>query len=274
MERHRKQAMLELLHLGALLALIPAFYLVLAGPGSGYRVLGYVAYAAAAIALVAIDQVALRHANAMQRLRRRSYAWMDKLIVLGALASAWPGGIPWNSVEWALRLSYCGLVFTRMPSLLFAHVALNRLWQICLLALAMLAVAGAGFLWLEPNVASYADGVWLAFTTGATVGYGDLVPSTPASRIFAAFIVLLGYALFSLVTANIAALLVGEDEKKLRKELHSDLRELRKEIAALQARLTSHEVTAFPRSANDRAYAGPVEGTENSIESEIAEWGS
>ena len=79
--------------------------------------------------------------------------------------------------------------------------------------------------------------MWLAFITGATVGYGDLVPSTPASRIFAAFIVLLGYALFSVVTASIAALLVGEDEKRFMRGLHSDMRMLREEIAALRAGL-------------------------------------
>jgi len=259
MEKHHKSALLELLHLGALLALIPAFYLVLAGPGPLYRALGYLAYAALGVALVVIDHLSQKLANAMQRLQRRKYAWADRLIVVGSLLSAWPSGLPWSSIEWALRLSYCGLVFTRMPSLLFAHMALNRLWQICLLAMAMLAVAGAGFLWLEPSVETYADGAWLAFTTGATVGYGDIVPSTAASRIFAAFIVLLGYAVFSLVTANIAALLVGEDEKKLKRELHADLRALRKEIAQLQERLSRQDLNAAALPANDRSLGGASE---------------
>ena len=248
----------------------PAFYLVLAGPGPVYRACGYLAYAVLAVALMAIHHALLHQANAAQRLQRRKYFWMDRIIVIGALASAWPGGVPWNSIEWALRLGYCCLVFTRMPSLLFAHVALNRLWQICLLAAAMLAVGGAGFLWLEPDVASYGDGVWLAFTTGATVGYGDLTPSTPASRILAAFIVLLGYALFSLVTANIAALLVGEDEKKLRRELHADLRALRKEIAVFQERVKAREIAALSGSANDLAYVSREDlAGRNSIAQEV-----
>ena len=102
---------------------------------------------------------------------------------------------------------------------------------------------------MEPRVHSYADGVWLAFTTGATVGYGDLVPSTPASRIFAAFIVLLGYALFSVVTASIAALLVGEDEKRLSREMHADLRMLRKEIAALRTEMHLSPLRTSAREA-------------------------
>jgi len=105
------------------------------------------------------------------------------------------------------------------------------------LAAATLGMAGAGFYWFEPTVTSYADGLWLAFESGATVGYGDLVPTTPASRLFAAFMVLLGYALMSLVTASIAAVFVGEDEKVLRREMHHDIKQLRDEVAALHAEL-------------------------------------
>ncbi|MBI3283657.1 MAG: two pore domain potassium channel family protein [Burkholderiales bacterium] len=113
--------------------------------------------------------------------------------------------------------------------------------QMLMLALLMLTSAGAGFYWLEPNVLNYADGVWLAFTTVATVGYGDIVPSTPASKIFAVFIVLFGYAMFSIVTANIAALFVGKEEAVLERELHADIRALAQELAALREELRRRE---------------------------------
>jgi voltage-gated potassium channel len=82
------------------------------------------------------------------------------------------------------------------------------------------------------------------------VGYADVVPSTPASRIFAVFIVLLGYALLSLVTANIVALLVGEDERLLRHELHADMRLLRHEIALLRADLDANQ-SSITRGENE-----------------------
>ncbi len=84
---------------------------------------------------------------------------------------------------------------------------------------------------------NYADGVWLAFTTVATVGYGDIVPSTPASKIFAVFIVLLGYAMFSILTANIAALFVGEEEEVFERQLHEDIKALHQEVSALREEL-------------------------------------
>ena len=120
----------------------------------------------------------------------------------------------------------------------------HHLFQVLAFAVLLLAVAGGGFYWLEPKVLTYADGLWLAFITGATVGYGDLVPSTPAARIFAVFIVLLGYALFSIVTASIAALFVSEDEKRFEKELHADIRSLRADIAALRSELHQPDAAA------------------------------
>ena len=126
------------------------------------------------------------------------------------------------------------------------------------LALMMLSTAGAGFYWLEPNVHSYADGVWLAFTTVATVGYGDIVPSTPASKIFAVFIVLLGYAMFSIVTANIAALFVEEEEINLENELHADIRNLAGEVALLRSELRSRDLLLLQREEQREARAAHI----------------
>ncbi len=75
---------------------------------------------------------------------------------------------------------------------------------VCLL---ILLLGGTGFWLLEPRVDSLSDGLWLAFTTAATVGYGDIVPSTPASRVFAVLVVLLGLAVLSMVTVAVGRLL-------------------------------------------------------------------
>jgi voltage-gated potassium channel len=101
----------------------------------------------------------------------------------------------------------------------------------------MLFLAGAGFYFLEPTVHSFAEGLWLAFVTGSTVGYGDLVPTTTASRIFAVIMVLVGFALLSMVTARISAFFIGEDEKRSRQELHQDIRRLNAEVRALREEL-------------------------------------
>jgi len=229
----------------SLVLTIPAFYLTLES-GSAQTWLGHAIYLLAAM-LVALD---LFHVQEHTRQREHGHLHgLEVLILLGLASCAWPQSIPWSQVDWLWRLAVCGLVFIRLAALLGRYLLGGRLFQIVLAAIAACAVAGAGFLWLEPKIHSHADGVWLAFVTAATVGYGDLVPSTPASRILAVFIVLLGYALFSAVTASIAALLVGEDEKRLSREMHADLRQLRREIAMLREQLLQHAISqAVPPS--------------------------
>ncbi|AMP00109.1 ion channel family protein [Collimonas arenae] len=234
----------------ALLLSIPAFYLILAGWEPLYRNIGSVLYL-----LVA----AMAGADLLSRNKTRNWrdsaTMLDWAIFLGAIFSIWPSNPPWSMLEWVLRMVYCAIVFSRLVMFSAKFVLSCRLLHVVAFAVAVLAVAGAVFLWLEPRVHTYADGVWLAFITGATVGYGDLVPSTPASRIFAAFIVLLGYALFSVVTANISAMLVGEDEKRLEHELHADMRMLRKEISLLHKELNSSLVDSRgddPKNADNQ----------------------
>jgi voltage-gated potassium channel len=109
------------------------------------------------------------------------------------------------------------------------------------LALAILGLGGVGFWLLDPRVVTLADGLWLAFTTAATVGYGDLVPTTHVSRAFSVVVVLLGLAVLSLVTASLAAIFVEEEveaeERQIERELMHEIRALRRDVAQLRASL-------------------------------------
>ena len=110
------------------------------------------------------------------------------------------------------------------------------------LCMLILGIGGLGFWVLEPRAETYSDGLWLAFTTAATVGYGDIVPSTHASRFFAVLVVLMGLAVLSLVTASVAAMLVEVEERavdsELLREIHAlrlEVRHLREEVHAQQS---------------------------------------
>jgi len=63
------------------------------------------------------------------------------------------------------------------------------------------------------GVAGILDAIYWAVVTIATVGYGDVVPSSPLAKVLALVIILSGPALLSLLTASIASMLV---EKKIR----------------------------------------------------------
>jgi voltage-gated potassium channel len=103
-----------------------------------------------------------------------------------------------------------------------------------ILCLFILGMGGVGFWIVEPRAVTLADGLWLAFTTAATVGYGDIVPSTHASRAFAVLVVLLGLAVLSLVTASVAAMFVEDEERQIERDLMQELGALRAEIRSLR----------------------------------------
>lgn len=102
------------------------------------------------------------------------------------------------------------------------------------LCIVILGMGGVGFWFLEPRALTLGDGLWLAFTTAATVGYGDIVPSTHASRIFSVIVVLLGLAVLSLVTASVAAMFVETEERQIERDLMQAIGVLRNEISSMR----------------------------------------
>jgi len=211
---------------------IPAFYLELAVDSPMLHQMGRALYVCMAAGFAA-------SLGSMVRLSRKPRRFVirnryDILIAFGAGASvAWGVG-PWSSLEWVLRILFMGLVAACIVVSLRGFFSPNRLLLLLATAAALLASAGAGFYWLEPGVHTYAEGVWLAFESSATVGYGDMAPTTPASRIFAAFVVLLGCGLLSLLFASTAAIFVEQEERLLRREMHRDIKTLQAEIASLR----------------------------------------
>jgi voltage-gated potassium channel len=156
--------------------------------------------------------------------------WLDVVIVAFALASVFGASTEWVALARLTRLALAALLLARVAGSLRNLLSPSGVPYLVGLGIIAVLLAGAGFYWLEPTVHSFGDGVWLAFVTGATVGYGDFVPTTAASRIFAVFMVVVGYSMLSLITATVVTLFIGEDEKRLRYEMHKDIRELREQF--------------------------------------------
>lgn len=111
------------------------------------------------------------------------------------------------------------------------------------LCLLILGLGGVGFWVIEPRAVTLSDGLWLAFTTAATVGYGDIVPSTHLSRVFAVLVVLLGLAVLSLVTASVAAMFVETEERQIERDLMHAIGALRSEVKSLHDELRELKAT-------------------------------
>jgi voltage-gated potassium channel len=57
----------------------------------------------------------------------------------------------------------------------------------------------------NPQFAELQDGLWWAFVTLTTVGYGDIVPVTSGGRMVAVITMVFGIAVYSLSIANLTA---------------------------------------------------------------------
>ena len=64
--------------------------------------------------------------------------------------------------------------------------------------------------------------------TVTTVGYGDIVPSSAAGKIFGGLLILFGLGLFSLITASFSAFLLAKDEEKIIRDEREELVRLRR----------------------------------------------
>ncbi|NRT56398.1 potassium channel family protein [Sphaerotilus uruguayifluvii] len=216
-----------------LVGTIPAFYLELLSGGRSPP-------AAAAAYLIAALIVVLTERPRRGRLPRLRLI-LTRLLIGGLVTAALLPPSSTSTPALVLRSLTALLTLMHMVWCLRHLLERDSLPALLGTALGVLMLCGAGFWWLEPRTPTLADGLWLAFTTAATVGYGDVVPSTPASKIFSVFVVLLGFGILSLVTASIAAMWVETTERQVERDilqdLHAEIGRLRTELRSTHAEL-------------------------------------
>jgi voltage-gated potassium channel len=107
---------------------------------------------------------------------------------------------------------------------------------------------GAGLLMTlvdEKDFPHFGIAVWWAIVTLATVGYGDVVPTTPWGRLVASGVIVLGVTFLAFLTATVTSAFVSsqqeetQDEERERRAQADE--ELLAAIRALDARLEAIE---------------------------------
>lgn len=146
-----------------------------------------------------------------------------------------------SSIPYAIILRVVQfMVFARY--LTEMHRGLQRLFKVSQLGAILLAfvviviLSGIVIHSIDPSVKSLEEGLWYSLATMATVGYGDIVPTSTEGRIFGALIIVMGTVFFSLLTAQLAAYMVGEDEIERDRELLQTLKENQKTLLTMQER--------------------------------------
>jgi voltage-gated potassium channel len=159
--------------------------------------------------------------------------WLNVAILAGSAASMLGASTEWIALVRLARVAIVGLVILRAFAqfrVLFTRHGAPKLVGVTVF---ILIVSGALLYWLEPTVTTLWDGVWLAFVTATTIGYGDYVATTAGARLVAIFVALIGFAIVAVFTANVVAYFVGRDAPDAHRELHDDIVRLRADIAQL-----------------------------------------
>ena len=162
-------------------------------------------------------ETALLTRLADDKVRYLSTNWLNLLIIIVAFPVLWHGSTEIAALR-TLR------VFLVLP-LLFGIsktargvLAKNKLGLTLLVAFFIIIAAGILIAGIDPAIDNIWDGFWWAWVTVTTVGYGDIVPSSAAGRVFGGLLILFGLGLFSLITANFSAFLLAKEEEEIIKD--------------------------------------------------------
>lgn len=180
-----------------------------------------------AVWLVFSVELAVNLYNVSDRKRYLLENWLNVIIVIFAFpliewSSEWVAIV--RSLRVVMFLRFFGHFYKDAEAILKRH----RFGQILLGAAFLIVGAGGAFAYIEGR--SFSDGIWYAIVTVTTVGYGDVVPATENGRLFGAFLILFGVVLFSLITANIAAFLIGSSQRQQEREILSYVRQMEERL--------------------------------------------
>ena len=187
---------------------------------------------------------------------RRGYLvnnWMNVAIILAGLPILWHftplAGLVRN-FRLVLMLALLAQFIPNVRQVLLR----NHLGYTLLIAIVFTVVSGILISQVDPAISSIGDGIWFAWVTVTTVGYGDLVPTSTAGRLIGGVLTFLGLVFFSLISANIAAFLVRRDVEEVErkegalgheiKDLQAQLNRIEQSVERLQVRETDGQRVA------------------------------
>ena len=149
------------------------------------------------------------------RIKYLKHNWMSPLIVLGGLPVLWGVDTFYAGVLRTLRLALTIGIFLRVSKDTRDLLSRHNLGITLFICFVILVISGLLISGIDPAFETPLDGLWWAWVTVTTVGYGDLVPATTEGRIFGSLLILMGLAMFSMLTASFSVFFIEQDEREL-----------------------------------------------------------
>lgn len=143
--------------------------------------------------------------------------WINLLIIAGGVPLLW-GSTAHAGALRSLRILLLFKILLDMSSTIRQMLSSNNIGITLFVSSIITIMAGTSMAAIDPAIETPWDGIWWAWVTVTTVGYGDLVPESPQGKIFGGLLMVLGLGLFSLITASFSAFLISRDEKGIIKK--------------------------------------------------------
>lgn len=148
--------------------------------------------------------------------------WVNLAIILFGIPILW-GATSYIYALRILRVLTLVSLIVHVISSLQKLMSRNSLGPILLSAAIVVVMAGTMIATIDPGIKTAGDGIWWAWVTVTTVGYGDVVPVTPLGRFFGGILILIGIGLFAALTASFATLFMSNAEKDQQIEIRKTL---------------------------------------------------
>ena len=172
------------------------------------------------------------------KLRYLRSNWMNLLIICTGLPLLWGGGTYAAALR-ALRVLLFLPLLLNTSATMRKVLVRNHLGTTLLIALAFTLMSGLLIAGIDPTIENVWQGIWWAWVTVATIGYGDIVPQSAAGKVFGAVVILFGVGFFSLLTASFSAYFISRGEIEIEEEEIEEIYRLRD----IERRIESMEQT-------------------------------
>ena len=165
--------------------------------------------------------------------------WLNLIIITTGI----PMLLGWPTHLGALRLLRVIIVFALLMHIggrVKKMLSRNEIAATGLASLIVIVMAGILMSALEPTINGPLEGIWWAWVTITTVGYGDVVPKTHAGRAFASIIIFLGLGLFAALTASFTSFFISQREEQIitsEEGVHKRLTVIEHQLAQLEEKI-------------------------------------
>ncbi len=200
-----------------------------------------------------VGETVLLSALTRNRMQYLLTNWMNLVIILAGFPIVW-NNTPLVGALRNLRLLLMVVLALGLSKTIHRFLMRNRLGTTLGIALVVVIVSGILITRIEPAMGTIWDGIWWAWVTVFTVGYGDIAPRSPPGRLFGGLLILFGVGLISLLTANLAAFLIGSEVEKVEKEeKEADvlLKDVAERLARIERMLEEKSLRDTPSSGSD-----------------------